>query len=106
MHRAPTVCLLTMIVLIGVLPNASAKSRNCTDVVLRNPNGSVWTQTHLLIAVGTTCRRARKVARYYLSHSEGNDQTPRPYGYRCRAWRDSAGVDCRRRRALVSWGYH
>lgn len=108
-HRTPTwLAALTAGACIAALliPVEVASARRCQDAFLRNPNGTVYNRTYLLIAQGTSCATARKVARRYLSRSDSADGPGRPYGYTCRPWRDGAGVDCRKGRRYISWGTH
>jgi hypothetical protein len=39
-----------------------AKVKRCRDVIIRNPDGSVYTRTHGLFAIRTSCSKARRVS--------------------------------------------
>jgi hypothetical protein len=81
-----------------------AASRRCNNVVVRDHEGNVYTQTNGLWAIKVRCRKARRVARHYLTHSEGNADPVRPYGFRCRGGED--GVSCRKGTRIVTWGWY
>lgn len=92
-----------LVCLLPATADAHAGTR-CEDVEIRLPDGVIYTGTRLLAAYHTTCADARKVARYYLSHAEGNVETPRPYGYRCKPT-SRGGVACRKGKRQVRWLY-
>jgi hypothetical protein len=92
-------------VLVAALPGASsgASARRCRDVVVRNPDGSVYLRTNGLFAVRVGCRKARRVARRWISGAEGNTQVPRPLGFECRS--AGRGFVCSKGRQRVRWRY-
>lgn len=113
-HSAPAIVpprlvkavILTAILGLPVLcsalaPAAADAARRCKDVVLRLPDGSVYTRTAGLSARRTSCRAARKVARARL----GDDGAGpfRYYGYRCRS--RGRGTTCTKGRRRVRWLY-
>jgi len=81
-----------------------AAPRRCKNVVVHDGEGNVYTRTNGLWAIKVRCRKARRVARYYLTHAEGNAEPVRPYGYRCRGGED--GVSCRKGTRIVTWGWY
>jgi hypothetical protein len=107
--RRLTAGLALLMVLIAWAPAAASAAPNsgfkrCKNVVIRTGIGTVYTQTNGLFQRNTSCTEARKVARRYLSGSEGNEATPRPLGYRCSGGAD--GVSCKKGRKIVTWGYY
>jgi hypothetical protein len=82
----------------------SAGAKHCQNVVLRNPDGTVYTRTKGLSQRNSSCPEARKVARAFLHGSEGADSPPRPYGFRCS--RGADGVSCRKGRKVVTWSWY
>lgn len=94
--------------LLAILTGASTSAgagdyKRCSDVFIYQ-NGQLYTRTNGLFQKHTTCRVARRVARKYLSGSEGSEQAPHPYGYRCSGGED--GVACRKGRKRITWGYY
>jgi hypothetical protein len=109
--RAAAVAILFAGVLAAVAPGGqssanAAKVKRCRDVIIRNPDGSVYTRTHGLFAIRTSCSKARRVARIYLHRAEGNGsgRPVRPLGFTCSGGSD--GVACHKGRRRVSWGYY
>ncbi len=79
--------------------------KRCSDVIIRNGDGSVYTRTYGLWAHRVSCRTARTVSRRYLQGAEGNaGPAPRPLGFRCEGGSD--GVACKKGRKRISWGFY
>ena len=99
---AVCVCAATS---VGVASEArgAATTHGCEDVVIRTPDGSVYTRTYELLAWRTGCEQARQVVRAYLHRSEGAVSRPRPFGFRCRTGRP--GGRCRKGVAIVWWSW-
>jgi hypothetical protein len=51
----------------------------------------------------TSCKTARRVARYYISHIEGNANSVRPYGFKC--GRSGSGTICKKGSRVARWSY-
>lgn len=83
---------------------SAATSARCSDVVIRTGDGSVYTRTRRLVGLGVTCATVRRVARIYLTLSEGADPV-RPLGYRCSTRSDGGAVSCKRGTRIVRWSY-
>ena len=77
--------------------------RRCRDVVIRNPDGGVYTQTEGLFQKRTGCRVARRLARKYMAND--GIHPPRTLGFTCEGGSD--GVACRKGvKKRVTWGYY
>ena len=80
-------------------PSASA-ARSCRDAFYYS-DGYLYARTRGLRATRLGCRRARRVARYYLRNAEGTKEPVRPYGFRCR--NTGVRVVCRKGSRRVRW---
>jgi hypothetical protein len=85
----------------GDLTVTAVASRTCRNVIMR-VNGAVYARTYGLTAKGVGCTVARRVARGWLEGAEGNVDTPRPLGYRCR-YVEPSGFSCRKGSRTVRW---
>ncbi len=85
----------------GDLTVGAVASRTCRNVIVR-ANGAVYVRTYGLKATGVGCTIARRVARGWLEGAEGNAETPRPLGYRCR-YAGTNGFSCRKGSRTVRW---
>lgn len=103
--RRSVTCVATAALLLvsGPPQVALSSSVRCADVIIRTGDGSVYTRTRSLVAVGAGCATARRVARAFLAGSEGSDASPRPLGYVCT--NSGSGVSCRRGARRVRWSY-
>jgi hypothetical protein len=77
----------------------SPSYRPCRDVVIRNGDGSVYTQTVGLARRSTTCALARRVARRVMS--DDGEGIPSPLGFACS--RAAGGFLCSRGAQRVRW---
>lgn len=84
------------------LASASTGYKRCRDVVIRNGDGSIYTQTDGLFAKHASCGLARRLARRYLSND--GVRPPRTLGFTCSGGSD--GVACSKGRKRVTWGYY
>ena len=105
MPRLATLTFVMIVALALAIPQA-ASAKSCKDAYIRNPDGSVYARTHLLLAFRTTCTTARRVARRWMEGQDTASGPGRPLGFRCVRFPDGSGAECRKGRASVSWGSH
>jgi hypothetical protein len=103
---ARALLLAAVVVSMSSAPASAAKLRHCSDALLKNPDGTVYNRARMLLVSGVSCKTGQRVARAYMEGADSAGGPGRPLGYRCRPWRDGAGVDCRKGKALISWGDH
>ena len=94
--------LIAACLLLVPATEASPHYKRCHNVIIRNSNGSVFTQTNGLFVARGSCRLARRLARRYLSF-EGEGRRP-TLGFKCSGGSD--GVACHRNGKRVTWGYY
>jgi hypothetical protein len=102
--------LLLFVALLLLVPAGAVRAeadtasayKRCRDIVLRNPDGSIYTQTHGLFEKHAACGLARRLARRYLS--DDGVRPARILGFVCSGGSD--GVACRKGRKRVTWGYY
>lgn len=101
---AMAVCICALASVGGADEAKSATTHGCKNVMIRTPDGSVYTRTDELLAWRIGCERARRVVRAYLHRSEGVASPPRPFGFRCRT--GAAGGRCRKGVSTVWWSWN
>lgn len=85
---------------------AEARSSSCANAVIRNQNGTIYTQTRNLRATRVSCRTARRVALDILHGTEGTENPrSRSHGFTCSAKSTGTGVACRSGSRLITWSY-
>jgi hypothetical protein len=80
----------------------SVAYQRCKDVVIRNEDGSVYTQTKGLFQKNAGCAPARRLAHRYLANDGVRPATL--LGYTCTGGVD--GVSCKRGNRRITWGYY
>jgi hypothetical protein len=79
----------------------SPSYRHCRDVVIRNSDGSIYTQTVGLARRSATCALARRVARRVMAHD--GEGIASPLGFTC--LRAADGFRCSRGAQRVKWRF-
>lgn len=94
---------ITTLFASGLPAAGAAGMRQCRDVVIRNYDGGIYSQTDGLFAKGVSCRRARQIAHAVMV--DDGESIPQPHGFHCVSRSDGTGVGCRRGGKRVSWRY-
>lgn len=90
---------------MATIPAHGSAHHRCSSVVLRSPDGTVFTGAYDLRARGVSCIQARRVARAFLRGSEGAGAV-HPFEFRCAPSAPSyLAVVCIRRHSSVIWHY-
>lgn len=71
-----------------------SRREGCAEVVIRNPDGSIYAQTHHLHTDGVGCKKGRKVAKARMADDGAGGS--RYYGFSCRDASDGSRIRCKR----------
>jgi len=96
------IAAVVLLCVVGAATASAASARSCKKMEIMQ-GGAVFAGAYHITASGVACTKARRIARQYISLSEGAAPPPHPFGFTCRPTAGYTGSVCRNGSKIVRW---